>query len=602
VADTPQPAGCYTCLSDRQLLALIAEGISSGIPPVGLTDVNIVSSVPLVVSGDLGRTWTLDFATDQVDASGSVIALDAATLAALETITVLQGTNPWTVDGTVTVNQGTSPWVVSVSNFPATVAVTQSGVWSVGRTWDLDFATDQVDVSGSVVALDAATLTALETITVLQGTSPWVVSGTFTPSGTQDVNIVSSITLTVAATDFDIRNLSFATDKVDTSGSIVALDVATLAALETITVLQGTSPWTVSGTVTTIPSGTQDVNIVSSITLTVQATDLDIRNLAFATDKVDASGSVVALDAATLTALETITVLQGTSPWVVSATDLDIRNLVFATDKVDASGSSVSVSNFPATQPVIGTVTANQGTSPWVVSLTSTTITGTVSVTQSTSPWVVSATDLDIRNLVFATDKVDVGGSVVALDSATLTALETTTVTQGTSPWVVSLTSTTITGTVAVTQSTSPWVVSATDLDIRNLVFATDKVDVSGSTVAPVVGTTGGATPFRNAAVTNTAVAVKAAAGKVWSYNIFNPGVALAYLHFYDLASGSVVVGTTVPTRSVALQSNATSQVGVDTSFGVGIQFSTAISIAATTTPGGGTAPATALVVNIDYA
>lgn len=29
----------------------------------------------------------------------------------------------------------------------------------------------------------------------------------------------------------------------------------------------------------------------------------------------------------------------------VSATDLDIRNLVFATDKVDASGSSVSVSN-----------------------------------------------------------------------------------------------------------------------------------------------------------------------------------------------------------------------------------------------------------------
>lgn len=61
--------------------------------------------------------------------------------------------------------------------------------------------------------------------------------------------------------------------------------------------------------------------------VTVSATDLDIRNLTFATDKVDASGSEVSLDAATLAALETITVEQGTSPWVVSATDLDIRSL-----------------------------------------------------------------------------------------------------------------------------------------------------------------------------------------------------------------------------------------------------------------------------------
>jgi hypothetical protein len=40
------------------------------------------------------------------------------------------------------------------------------------------------------------------------------------------------------------------------------------------------------------------------------------------------------------------------TPVPVSASNLDVRDLVFATDKVDASGSSVSVSNFPATQPV----------------------------------------------------------------------------------------------------------------------------------------------------------------------------------------------------------------------------------------------------------
>lgn len=48
----------------------------------------------------------------------------------------------------------------------------------------------------------------------------------------------------VTATDLDIRNLVFATDKVDASGSTVALDAPTLAALETITAI-------ISGTVTT---------------------------------------------------------------------------------------------------------------------------------------------------------------------------------------------------------------------------------------------------------------------------------------------------------------------------------------------------------------
>lgn len=52
-----------------------------------------------------------------------------------------------------------------------------------------------------------------------------------------------------------------------------------------------------------------------------------------------------------LTAADVVTVQQGTSPWVVSAIDLDIRNLVFATDKVDVSGSTVTstVTNLPTT-------------------------------------------------------------------------------------------------------------------------------------------------------------------------------------------------------------------------------------------------------------
>lgn len=133
-----------------------------------------------------------------------------------------------------------------------------------------------------------------------------VADGT-TPSQHLKINVDGSVnitdnagSITVDAVALDIRPLLFATDRIDASGSVVALDATTLAALENIT---------------------------------VSATNLDIRDLVFATDKVDASGSVVALDAPTLAALENIT---------VSATALDIRALTFATDSVNVSGSTVN--------------------------------------------------------------------------------------------------------------------------------------------------------------------------------------------------------------------------------------------------------------------
>lgn len=79
--------------------------------------------------------------------------------------------------------------------------------------------------------------------------------------------------ITVDATDLDIRDLVFATDKVDVTGSTVALDAPTLAALESITVQNG--------------SGVDAVNIQDGgNSITVDATDLDIRDLTHASDSV----------------------------------------------------------------------------------------------------------------------------------------------------------------------------------------------------------------------------------------------------------------------------------------------------------------------------
>jgi hypothetical protein len=171
---------------------------------------------------------------------------------------------------------------------------------------------------------------------------------TVNPDGS--VNITDNAgSLTVDAVDLDIRDLAFATDSVDVSGSDIT---ATVTATDF--------------DIRDLVFATDKVD-VSGSAVTVSSTDLDIRDLVFATDKVDVSGSVIALDAATLAALESVT---------VSATDLDIRDLAFATDKVDVSGSDITAT--------------------------------------------VTATDLDIRDLSSATDSVaiaDAAGVPLVINS-----------------------------------------------------------------------------------------------------------------------------------------------------------------------------------------
>ncbi len=141
--------------------------------------------------------------------------------------------------------------------------------------------------------------------------------------------------LTVDASNLDIRDLAFATDKVDVSGSSVTVTATDLDIRD----LSHTSDSVKIGDGTDFLA----INNDGSLNATVSATNLDIRDLVFASDKVDVSGSSV----------------------TVSSTDLDIRDLAFATDSVDVSGSSVTAT--------------------------------------------VSATDLDIRDLSHSQDSIKIG-------------------------------------------------------------------------------------------------------------------------------------------------------------------------------------------------
>lgn len=242
-----------------------------------------------------------------------------------------------------------------------------------------------------------------------------------------------------------VRDNEFKVSLVDgASGSSATNKLSIVASGDSLTSKFGVVVFGVdnSGNAVSIPVGTNGVK--------VEASDLDIRDLVFATDKVDVSGSSV----------------------TVSATDLDIRDLAFATDKVDVSGSEVSLDS--ATLAALENIT-------------------------------VSATDLDIRDLAFATDKVDVSGSEVSLDSATLAALEDITV-------------------------------SATDLDIRDLSHASDSVKIGDGTDFLAVNTDG-----------SINVNVTLPGGKVCDYKTSaTVGVGAEVIHMYPVTSGKKFSGNSI--------------------------------------------------------
>ena len=106
-----------------------------------------------------------------------------------------------------------------------------------------------------------------------------------------------------------------------------------------------------------------------------------------------------------------------------------------------------------------------------------------------------------------------------------------------------------------------------------------------------------GLSVYREPALSNTAKAAKTTEGKVYSMHVENSNATKSYVHFYDVAAGSVTVGTTVPMRTMFVPATG----GMDFAWTVPLDFDTAISCAATTTATGGTAPVAGLLVNVDY-
>ncbi|HLK15825.1 MAG TPA: hypothetical protein VKT78_13560 [Fimbriimonadaceae bacterium] len=115
------------------------------------------------------------------------------------------------------------------------------------------------------------------------------------------------------------------------------------------------------------------------------------------------------------------------------------------------------------------------------------------------------------------------------------------------------------------------------------------------------VGTAGGVTTaYVNASLSNSAAAVKASAGNVYDVTCANPDASSeATIEIFNVAAGSVTVGTTTPAWYISLAPGQRQNL----SFAVPRSCGTAISIAAVQGHllSGSTAPATAVNVCVGY-
>jgi hypothetical protein len=135
------------------------------------------------------------------------------------------------------------------------------------------------------------------------------------------------------------------------------------------------------------------------------------------------------------------------------------------------------------------------------------------------------------------------------------------------------------------------------DVDVTSISAGTNTIGDVG--IKP--RTSGGYTIFRSIDLDETEEEVKATAGQVFGWYIFNAAATTHYVKFYNATTANVTVGTTTPVLTIPVPAGGAANVFSET----GIAFGTAITAAATTGVADndtGAPAANAVVVNVFYA
>jgi hypothetical protein len=110
---------------------------------------------------------------------------------------------------------------------------------------------------------------------------------------------------------------------------------------------------------------------------------------------------------------------------------------------------------------------------------------------------------------------------------------------------------------------------------------------------------------FTDTAMGNLADAIKASSAKVYWISVDNSanGGAASYVKLFNLAAGSVVVGTTAPDEIIYVPGGAVITHQFNTGAAPGKTFASALSAFCVTTGGtaGSTSPVSSVIVTVNY-
>lgn len=264
--------------------------------------------------------------------------------------------------------------------------------------------------------------------------------------------------------------------------------------------------------------------------------------------------------------------------------------------RLDANGA-IHISDGGNTITVDGTVTANlSATDNAVLDAIAASVAGTLTVDGSGVTQPVSAASLPLPT--GAATAANQGTANTAL-SAIQTAVELIDNAISGSEMQVDIVGSLPAGTNAIGKLAANSGVDIGDVDVTSIAAGSNLIgDVSIQGRA-----TGGASVYYDNDLDETAVAVKGSAGTLYAIHAMNTTAAPLYLQLFNVAQGSVTVGTTTPTAQFIVPGNADSD-GAGFTFEIpqGIAFSTAITAAASTNSEGNGAPgANACHVNLVY-
>lgn len=147
-----------------------------------------------------------------------------------------------------------------------------------------------------------------------------------------------------------------------------------------------------------------------------------------------------------------------------------------------------------------------------------------------------------------------------------------------------------ISGTVAATQSGTWTFTPSGTQTVSGTVTANTAPPTMSASSSPL-------TAYRNAALLATPVQVKSGAGRLHKYHFGNPNTTSTFVHVYNALPANVTVGTTTPLLTYMVAANS----ALDGFWPNSENFSTGITIAATTGASNSTAPTNGLLCSLGY-